>query len=132
MAPPPPQLPPGTDVWKIPAAKPPPGFTSNLVNPATNENIGVVTLSIFIALATIFVGMRLYVRFKVASQSPWWDDRKHSTFTNDYNRPNTNWKSISATRAGQQTLLARVLTQFANTVWQPPQIAYTGITIYSM
>ncbi|KAF2681268.1 hypothetical protein K458DRAFT_444784 [Lentithecium fluviatile CBS 122367] len=65
-----PPLPSGTDVWKVPASKPPPGFTSNLVNPATNENIGVVTLSIFIALAAICVCLRFYVRFRMGNHKP--------------------------------------------------------------
>lgn len=70
-----PQLPPGTDVWAVPAAPPPPGVIPNLANPETNENIGIVTLSVFIAIATIFVGMRLYAQFgRLNNSKPWWDD----------------------------------------------------------
>lgn len=77
MAPPMPPLPPGTDVWKTPAMpKAPPGYVQNLSNPATNKNIGTVTLSIFISIATIFVFMRLYVRYKVINHKPGWDDCK--------------------------------------------------------
>ncbi|KAJ4357168.1 uncharacterized protein N0V89_001743 [Didymosphaeria variabile] len=96
MAPQMPSLPPGTDVWKTPAApQAPPGYIQDLEHPATNKNIGIVTLSIFIAIATIFVCMRLYVRFRVINHKPWWDD------------------------------LVLVLAL-------PPQIAYTGITIWML
>ncbi|KAI1778800.1 hypothetical protein F4818DRAFT_437605 [Hypoxylon cercidicola] len=88
------QIPPGTDLWNTPAGPAPDGVTSvDLQNPATNENIASVTLSIFIVLATLFVGLRLYVQLRITKQKPWWDD------------------------------LALALAL-------PPQIAYTGITIW--
>ncbi|KAF2728903.1 hypothetical protein EJ04DRAFT_569133 [Polyplosphaeria fusca] len=96
MAPQMPPLPPGTDVWNTPAVpQAPPSYVQNLEHPATNKNIGTVTLSIFIAIATIFVCMRVYVRFRVINHEPWWDD------------------------------LVLVLAL-------PPQIAYTGITIWML
>lgn len=60
-----PQLPPGADVWAIPAAPAPPPLTSNLVDPPSNGNIVIVPLSVFIVIATIFVLLRLYVRYFV-------------------------------------------------------------------
>lgn len=59
--------------YEVPAAPAPPGQTSDLNSPETNKNIAVVTLSIFIALATLFVALRIYVRF-VGAASRGWDD----------------------------------------------------------
>ena len=59
--------------WIVPSAPAPPGYESNLINPDSNGDIGTVTLSIFVVLATIFVGLRLYVRF-VATPAHGWDD----------------------------------------------------------
>jgi hypothetical protein len=67
------ELPPGTDVWATPAGKPPSGV-SNLVDPPTNENIGLVTLPLFLVIVTIFMGMRLYVKLRLTKQRLWWDD----------------------------------------------------------
>ncbi|KAH8888273.1 hypothetical protein GQ53DRAFT_843657 [Thozetella sp. PMI_491] len=86
-------IPPGTDVWAVPAGPPPPGVQPNLINPETNENIGVVTLSVLLVVATIFVALRLYVQLTMTKNKPWWDD----------------------------VLLLIAL---------PPQVAYTGITIW--
>lgn len=88
-----PQLPPGTDIWATPAGKPPPGVVPNLVDPPTNENIGLVTLPLFLALVTIFMGMRLYVQLRLTKQKLWWDDL-------------ALWLAL------------------------PPQIAFTGITMW--
>ncbi|OTB04081.1 hypothetical protein M426DRAFT_321174 [Hypoxylon sp. CI-4A] len=87
------QIPPGTDVWNTPTVPAPDGAAVDLQNPATNEKIASITLSIFIVLATFFVALRLYVQLKITKQKLWWDD------------------------------LALVLAL-------PPQIAYTGITIW--
>jgi hypothetical protein len=92
---PPPQIPPGTDLWQVPAGQNPDGSPSNLIDPPSNENIGVVTLSIFMTIATIFVALRLYLHLIVKGVKPWWDD------------------------------LALVLSL-------PPQIAFTGITIWML
>lgn len=71
-----PPLPPGTDLWKVPAGKAPPGYPDSDLGPgaATNQNIAVITLSLFIVIATLFLALRLYARFFVVSHKPWWDD----------------------------------------------------------
>lgn len=70
------QIPPGTDLWNTPSGPAPDGYTVDLQNPATNERIASVTLSIFIVLATLFVALRLYVQLRITKQKLWWDDCK--------------------------------------------------------
>ncbi|GAW14664.1 hypothetical protein ANO14919_040670 [Xylariales sp. No.14919] len=67
-------IPEGVDLWMVPSAPNPNGSPPNFVNPETNENIGVVTLSVFIAIATLFVVLRLYVQLRITKHSLWWDD----------------------------------------------------------
>ncbi|GFF49232.1 NADPH-dependent 1-acyldihydroxyacetone phosphate reductase [Aspergillus lentulus] len=57
-------LPPGTDLCTIPAAQPPPGRTSNFVNPPNlaAETIAVTTVTL--AWATLFTTARLYTNFR--------------------------------------------------------------------
>lgn len=50
------------DLSKIPTMPPPPGLMSNFVNPPTRAGEVIAAFSICFALATIFVGLRLYVR----------------------------------------------------------------------
>ncbi|KAI0455774.1 hypothetical protein F5B21DRAFT_470595 [Xylaria acuta] len=69
-----PMIPPGTDLWKTPAGMNPNGSPPNFINPETNENIGVVSLSVFIVIATLFVALRLYVPLRVTKHKLWWDD----------------------------------------------------------
>ena len=45
-----------------PALKPPPGLTSNLVNPPNNRVITHVTFSISLVLSTLAVLIRLYTK----------------------------------------------------------------------
>ncbi|KAI0445786.1 hypothetical protein F4803DRAFT_107683 [Xylaria telfairii] len=67
-------IPAGTDLWTTPSAPNPNGSPPNFINPETNENIGVVSLSVFIVIATLFVALRLYVQLRVTKHSLWWDD----------------------------------------------------------
>lgn len=57
-------LPPGTDLCAIPAAEPPPGQTSNFVNPPNlaTETIAVTTVTL--TWATLFTAARLYTNFR--------------------------------------------------------------------
>jgi len=72
----PPSIPPGTDLWKTPAGKPPPGVVPNFVDPVTNKNIPQVTLSILVIIATMFVALRVFVQFYLAKHKWGWDDGK--------------------------------------------------------
>lgn len=65
-----------SDPW-IPARMPPPGVTSNFIDPVNTgyqQTICNVLCSIFVA---IFVGMRIYTRVKLVKCVSW-DDCKHS------------------------------------------------------
>ncbi|KAL8851306.1 MAG: hypothetical protein Q9221_003751 [Calogaya cf. arnoldii] len=53
------QTPPGTDLTKTPAGKAPPGLQSNLVDPPSLAKATVVVTTVMIALASMFVLIRL-------------------------------------------------------------------------
>lgn len=55
------------------AIPPPPGFTSNFVNPPSKASWGIVTQALCLTLATLLVAMRLYTKLKVL-RNPGWDD----------------------------------------------------------
>lgn len=47
---------------KIPAAKPPPGVTPNFANPETQVPLIMGMNTTFFAIATIFLGVRIYMK----------------------------------------------------------------------
>ncbi|KAI1738012.1 hypothetical protein F4680DRAFT_426821 [Xylaria scruposa] len=55
------------------ALPPPPGVEPNFNDPFNRGPIYIIIASIFLALPTIFVGIRLWARI-VIQRSPWWDD----------------------------------------------------------
>ncbi|MCJ1315795.1 hypothetical protein MMC15_001115 [Xylographa vitiligo] len=61
------------DLSMIPALAPPPGTTSNFVNPPSLATSTIVCSTIFLALATAFVLVRLYANFRI-THSIGWDD----------------------------------------------------------
>lgn len=56
-----------------PALNPPPGVTSNFINPETRANEFVITVSIALAVVLVFVSLRLYAKIWV-THSAGWDD----------------------------------------------------------
>ncbi|KAF4215124.1 hypothetical protein CNMCM8980_010661 [Aspergillus fumigatiaffinis] len=57
-------LPPGTDLCAIPAAQPPPGQTSNFVNPPNLAAATIAVTAVTLAWATLFTAARLYTNFR--------------------------------------------------------------------
>ena len=55
-------LPPGIDLSKIPVMKPPPGMTSNFINPPSIGNTIIIVTVIFVTLMLGFVVVRIYTR----------------------------------------------------------------------
>ena len=62
-----------TDFWHVPWLPPPPGQTSNLIDPESRAKPFIIILSIFLFGAIALVMLRLYVRLRIL-QSLWWDD----------------------------------------------------------
>ena len=60
------------------AIPPPPGLTSNYVNPPSKAIWGTVTTSVCLTVATLLVAMRIYTKLKVL-KNPGWDDCKRHT-----------------------------------------------------
>jgi hypothetical protein len=67
------KLPPGTDLSKIPSAKAPPGWKSNLIDPPTNEDAVVAVNATLMAVAFIFVLSRIWMNF-FKNRKLGWDD----------------------------------------------------------
>ncbi|KAI1464313.1 uncharacterized protein F4812DRAFT_462728 [Daldinia caldariorum] len=61
------------DLSQIPALQPPTGTVSNFIDPTNRGPTYVAVASIFLGLATVFVGVRLWARC-IIQRSPWWDD----------------------------------------------------------
>lgn len=55
-------LPPGIDLSKIPLMKPPPGMTSNFINPSSIGNAIIIVNVIFVTLMFGFVTLRIYTK----------------------------------------------------------------------
>ncbi|KAM0795178.1 hypothetical protein BDR22DRAFT_894428 [Usnea florida] len=55
------------------AIPPPPGLTSNYVNPPSKAVWGTVTTSVCLTVATLLVAMRMYTKFKVLKNIGWDD-----------------------------------------------------------
>ncbi|KAI0902756.1 hypothetical protein F4823DRAFT_638157 [Ustulina deusta] len=102
---------PSSVLWTTPAAHPPPGHVSNLINPSTNKYIVQVTSIIFLAIATICVALRLYVQFHTGS---------HKLGCDDF--------------ALLLALVSLIFSPSSNppplTLPQPLQVAYTGILFW--
>ncbi|CAF9907976.1 MAG: hypothetical protein HETSPECPRED_007954 [Heterodermia speciosa] len=62
-----------TDLSQIPAGRPPAGTLPNFIDPVTLKAPVVALNVVFLALATVFVGLRLYTR-KFLSRMLGWDD----------------------------------------------------------
>ena len=56
------QLPPSLDLSQLPAGRPPYGTSPNFVNPVTLKTPVVTINVVFLALATLFVSLRIYTR----------------------------------------------------------------------
>ncbi|KAI1439031.1 hypothetical protein GGR50DRAFT_637118 [Xylaria sp. CBS 124048] len=67
------EIPPGVDVWKVPAAKAPPGFTSDFNNTDSSAPLFIGVSSLFLTIAVICVSLKLYVRFFI-HRKPGLDD----------------------------------------------------------
>ena len=61
------------DPWHVPWLPPPPGETSNLIDPESRAKPFIIIMSIFVFGAVALVILRLYVRLRIL-QSLWWDD----------------------------------------------------------
>lgn len=57
----------------IPLMPPPPGVVSNFDNPDSTGPTAIITLSIFLAIATFAVGLRVYTRFFIVKRRGWDD-----------------------------------------------------------
>jgi hypothetical protein len=53
-------VPPGTDLNTTPAGAPPPGQTSNLINPPSLQKTTIAVFSTLLAVATLFVVARVW------------------------------------------------------------------------
>lgn len=53
----------------VPAMPPPPNVVSNFDNPDSLAPEGIAIISIFLALMTLFVGMRLYTRIWIVKNT---------------------------------------------------------------
>ncbi|KAL8786222.1 MAG: hypothetical protein Q9213_002911 [Squamulea squamosa] len=67
------QIPPGTDLTKTPAGKPPVGVESNLVDPPNLATETIVVTTIMITLASIFVLIRLTSIYSSGRRTAWDD-----------------------------------------------------------
>lgn len=69
------ELPPGTDLSKVGAGIPPPGYTQNLIDPEFRGNVFNAASSTVLGIAILFVCMRIYIRRFVLRNTSW-DDCK--------------------------------------------------------
>ncbi|KAH8893929.1 hypothetical protein GQ53DRAFT_821803 [Thozetella sp. PMI_491] len=63
---------PGVDTTKIPALPPPPGVTSNFVDPPSQAHIPKIVIYVTAPLMVLVLGIRLHTRFKTRKLG--WDD----------------------------------------------------------
>ena len=61
------------ETGNLSAIEPPPGVTSNFVNPASKASWDIVTQAVCLTVATLLVAMRIYTKVKVL-RSPGWED----------------------------------------------------------
>ena len=57
----------------LPAATPPPGVVANFVNPSSRAHDIYVGLGLCLAVSTLTLALRIYVKF-IVTHSPGWDD----------------------------------------------------------
>lgn len=65
--------PPPKDPNITPALKPPPGVTSNLINPPSRGYITLIVFVTYLGVTTPMVCLRMYVR-RFINRKVWWDD----------------------------------------------------------
>ena len=65
----------GADLSKIPALDPPPGITSNFLDPVNRANITVIPCAGIVAVMILFVFLRMYTKIYI-THSTGWDDCK--------------------------------------------------------
>lgn len=56
-----------------PAMSAPPGYTSNLINPPSQGYVTIIVMTVFLALTTPTVIIRMYTRHFI-NRAVWWDD----------------------------------------------------------
>lgn len=61
---------------KIPVLKPPPGVTSNFINPSSSKNAIIIVNVILVTLMLGFVALRIYTK-GFLTRSVAWDDCEH-------------------------------------------------------
>ena len=59
----------------VPGLTPPPGVTSNFVNPPSQSNITIIVMTVYLVLTTPLVILRMYTRAFVKGPVKW-DDCK--------------------------------------------------------
>lgn len=62
--------------------KPPPGMTSNFVDPPSQGYVTIIVMVISLSLATPLVLIRMYTRHFI-NQRLWWDDCKYPLRMNE-------------------------------------------------
>lgn len=67
------ELPPGTDLSKVPIGPPPPGVIPNFVNPKSTAGEATAVTIVFTIVMLLFVLVRMYTKIFV-SRSRGWDD----------------------------------------------------------
>lgn len=74
------------DFSQIPSMPPPPGVTSNFVNPENNSSILIIVCTICLVFLLLFVSLRMYTRLWI-SRSFGLDDGTHPVFTQKSKNP---------------------------------------------
>lgn len=69
-------FPPNVDLSKIPLMQPPPGVTSNFINPPSLANVIIAVQAVFLTLMLGLVILRIYTRAYL-TRSLGWDDCEH-------------------------------------------------------
>lgn len=62
-----------TDPSNTPALAPPPGVTSNFVNPESLLTYVIVTIALCLTLTTVTIGLRIFTKVHIA-KAMHWDD----------------------------------------------------------
>lgn len=57
----------------LPGMAPPPGVTSNFVDPQSLQIYNVITLTVCMTISTLFVAMRIYTNARITRSLNWED-----------------------------------------------------------
>ena len=63
-----------TQLAQMPVTTNPSGAPPNLIDPETRGPLFIGVVSLFLGIAVVCTGLRLYIRIR--QRAVWWDDRK--------------------------------------------------------